>query len=170
MVSIEVLVMVSVITACVGALIGALVSRSFITPENEKELEKRLHTSQEELNRYKEEVADHFSETSRLVGNLTQSYKEVHEHMSRSAIQLTDPEISKKVLEAGDRLGLERGNVIEPGPVEPPKDWAPKTPGETGTLSEEFGLRDEQEEPGIETITAAGGPIVHPPKPKPTNS
>ena len=33
----------------------------------------------------------------------------------------------------------------------PPKDWAPKTPGQAGILSEEFGLTDSKEEPGLET-------------------
>lgn len=152
--SIGVLILVGSVALCVGALIGAFFSRRFIPPAQEKELERRLQISQEELGRYQQEVAEHFAETSRLIGNLSHSYAEVHEHLSRTAMQLASPEVSKEILEAGDKLGLETGNIVEQTSVEAPKDWAPKNPGETGTLSEEFGLRDEKEEPGIEVLTA----------------
>ena len=152
--SLGVIILVGSVALCIGALIGAFFSRRFMPPAQAKELERRLQSSKEELSRYQQEVADHFSETSRLIGNLSHSYREVHEHLSRKALQLASPEVSKQMLEAGDKLGLETGNIVEQASVEPPRDWAPKTPGETGTLSEEFGLRDEREEPGIEVLTA----------------
>lgn len=153
--SLEALIMVSAITLCVGGLIGAVISRTLLPPEMQKDLEQRLQASREELDRYQQDVAQHFAETSKLVSNLTNSYKEVHDHLAKGAIELTNAEISKQMLEAGDsQLGLEANETIDELSFEPPKDWAPKTPGQDGVLSENFGLSDHTEEGGIEASSA----------------
>ena len=144
MFSLETLIMISAIVFCIGGLVGAVISRTLLPPEMQKDLEKQLQSSREELDRYQQDVAQHFAETSQLVSNLTESYKEVHNHLARGAVQLTNSEISKKVLEAGDdTIGMEAQNAIEDLNFEPPKDYAPKTPGQKGILSEEFGLHEE---------------------------
>lgn len=147
MFSLEALVMVAAIVFCLGGLAGAIISRTLIPPEQQKELEQSLASARQELDKYHQDVAQHFADTSMLVNNLTQSYKEVHEHLAKGAIQLTNSEISKQILAAGDgKLGIEADDAIADEEFHPPKDWAPKTPGETGTLSEEYGLRDEEED------------------------
>ena len=153
--SLETLIMVSAIVLCIGGLIGAIVSRTLLPPEMQKDLEHRLQSSRAELDQYQQDVAQHFAETSKLVTNLTKAYKEVHDHLAKGAIQLTNAEISKKILDAGDsNLGIEAKESVEELSFEPPRDWAPKTPGQAGTLSEEFGLADNPEEESIESITA----------------
>jgi len=142
--SLEILIMVSAIVFCVGGLLGAIISRTLLPPEHQKELEQSLQLTRQELNQYQQDVAQHFADTSKLVNNLTQSYRDVHEHLAKGAIHLTNSEISKKILAAGDsNLGLEVSDAINEIHAEPPRDWAPKTPGQTGTLSEEYGLNDD---------------------------
>ncbi|MFT5085368.1 MAG: uncharacterized membrane-anchored protein YhcB (DUF1043 family) [Lentisphaeria bacterium] len=151
MFSLEALIMVSAIVLCLGALFGAVISRTILPPKAEKDLGKRLIASRAELEQYQHDVAQHFADTSKLIANLTNSYKEVHDHLAKGAITLTSPEISRQILEAGDRsLDIEAQNVLDELNFEAPKDWAPKTPGRAGTLSEEFGLDDIAEEDGIE--------------------
>ena len=150
MFSLETLIMVSAIVLCIGGLLGAIISRTLMPPEMQRDLEQNLQKAKSELDQYQHAVAQHFAETSQLVSNLTQSYKEVHDHLAKGAVQLTNSEISRKILEAGDKsLGLEEKSAINDVNFEPPKDWAPKVPGQTGTLSEEFGLEETQEEPSI---------------------
>lgn len=159
MFSLETLIMISSIAFCIGGLVGAVISRTLLPPENQKGLETKLQESREELERYQQEVTKHFAETSKLVNNLTQSYKEVHEHLTKGAIQLSNAEIGQQILQSGDpSLGIEAKDAIENVNFEPPKDYAPKTPGQVGTLSEEFGLNEDEEESSIETITATGAP------------
>ncbi len=147
MFSLEILVAVGAISAVIGGLIGAFASRKYIPPEQQKDLEQSLQLTRQELNKYQQDVANHFAETSRLVNNLTQSYKDVHEHLAKGAVQLTNSEISQSFLAAGDKaLGIEAGDAINEVQPEPPRDWAPKTPGETGLLSEEYGLNDDPSE------------------------
>jgi len=153
--SLETLIMVSAIVLCIGGLIGAVISRTLMPPEMQKDLEQRLQLSKAELDQYQQDVAQHFADTSKLVSNLTQSYKDVHDHLAKGAIQLTNAEISKKILDAGDQsMGIEAKNAVEEIAFEPPRDWAPKVPGQSGTLSEEFGLQDQAEEESIASTTA----------------
>ena len=142
MFSVEVLIMVSAIVFCLGGLLGAIISRTMFPPEQQKLLEENLKTSRQELDQYQHEVAQHFADTAKLVNSLTQSYKEVHDHLASGALQLTNPEITQQMLEAGDKnLGIEASDIeLSEDSVEAPRDWAPKVPGQTGTLSEEYGL------------------------------
>lgn len=157
MFSLETLIMVSVIVLCIGGLIGAVISRTLLPPERQRDLETRLEAAKEELDRYQQEVAKHFADTSKLVTNLTQSYKEVHDHLSKGAVALTNAEISKKMIDAGeDSLGTNSNkDALEHVDFEPPRDWAPKSPGQKGTLSEEFGLESPPEEDSIEVRTVS---------------
>ena len=144
MFSLEILIFASAVFFCIGGIVGALVSRASVSPAKQKDLESQLSQSRAELDKYQQDVAQHFAETSQLVSQLTQSYKEVHDHLAKGAIQLTNAEISKQILEAGDsNLGIEAKDNLDSLEVEPPKDWAPKTPGQKGVLSEDFGFEEE---------------------------
>lgn len=155
MFSLEIMMMFVAIAFCVGGLVGAIISRTLIPPEQQRELEQNLQSARNELDKYHQDVAQHFAETSKLVNNLTQSYKDVHEHLAKGAIQLTNPEISKQILDAGDgQLGIEADDAITNEEFHPPKDWAPKTPGQAGTLSEEYGLIDDHEDEAIAAAVA----------------
>ena len=147
MFSLETLIMISAIIFCLGGLLGAIISRTLIPPAHQKDLEHKLQESRQELEKYQQDVAHHFAETSQLVSQLTESYKSVHDHLAKGAIQLTNPEISRQILDAGDTtLGLEANSAVSEMDFEPPKDWAPKVPGKAGVLSEEFGLDDDAHE------------------------
>lgn len=149
--------MISSIVFCFGGFAGAIISRTVLPNDNQQDLEKKLQSSREELARYQEEVTGHFAETSQLVNNLTQSYKEVHEHLAKGALQLTNAEIGRKILAAGDpSIGIEAKDSLEDVPFEAPKDWAPKTPGQVGTLSEEFGLNEDEGEAIADPLNAKG--------------
>ncbi|MFT7559841.1 MAG: uncharacterized membrane-anchored protein YhcB (DUF1043 family) [Flavobacteriales bacterium] len=145
MVSFGILIMVGAIALCIGGLVGALISRSLFPPEQQKKLEESLSSTRNDLQKYQSDVANHFAETAKLVNTLTDSYKDVHEHLARGATKLSNAEISREMLRAGDeKLGISPGDILQEG-VQPPKDWAPKIPGQTGTLSEEYGLDELKE-------------------------
>lgn len=146
MYTLEFLVMTGTILFCVGSLLGALISRKIVPVGNQKSLENNLQSARNELTEYQHDVAAHFAETSRLVHSLTESYKDVHDHLSKGAISLTNTEITEKMIAAGEvSLGLEANEALKQQRHEPPKDWAPKTPGQKGTLSEDYGFDDFDE-------------------------
>lgn len=137
MFSLEFLIMAGTILFCLGGLLGALFGRTLIPAGNQKNLENNLQATRDELTQYQQNVASHFAETSRLVHSLTESYKDVHDHLAKGAITLTNAEITEKMIAAGEAsLGLEAESALEQQCVEQPKDWAPKA----GALSEDYGL------------------------------
>lgn len=128
-----------------GGIIGLAIGR-YQSPNTraKKEMEERLEKTQAQMNEYQRQVADHFAETANLVHNMNQSYKKVHEHLADSALKLTNPEISRQILEAANNGPLLEAELkLSDTEVEPPRDWAPKNPGDKGTLSEDFGLNDK---------------------------
>lgn len=113
------------------------------TSEN-NELKKQLDKSNQQLKRYQQEMSDHFITVSHLTANVTQSYRQIHEHLASSAIRLAGPEIGRQLLKSGGgdlSLHDNDGNpLIDMEDIEAPRDYAPKVPG--GVLSEEYGLTE----------------------------
>jgi uncharacterized protein len=104
------------------------------------EVEQRLHQAETDLQNYQREVAEHFAHTSQLVNNLTQAYRDVHEHLANGALKLATPAISKQILDAANANAKPS---LREQPVEPPRDWAPRPVGSKGVLSDDYGLKDE---------------------------
>ncbi|WGL17966.1 DUF1043 family protein [Microbulbifer bruguierae] len=138
--STSVLILVGVIGLALGAILAFVATRSRQNSDRSQELELRLREANAQLEDFQLQVNEHFDQTSQLVHNLTQSYKEVHEYLANSAMRLSSQDIGRQMLEAGS------GNLNESAEnlsVLPPRDWAPKEPGAKGTLSEDFGLEKE---------------------------
>jgi len=134
------------LTLLLGIGIGAAAAWWWLTQREDRsskeELEQQIEFANNKFDTYRSEVNEHFIKTAQLVSNLTDSYKEVHEYLANSAMHLSNLEISRSVIESGEqpsKLELD-------GDIEPPRDYAPKSPNTVGTLSEEFGL----EKPALE--------------------
>ena len=94
---------------------------------------------------------EHFSNTATLLNTLTESYRDVHNHMAMGASTLCQgqgPVALEKISSAPDAAEI----PAELADVQPPLDYAPKSsPNETGMLNEEFGLeRVKSEVPAVE--------------------
>ena len=140
-----------IITAATFFLIGAGIGRLFARKNQAgdhsvQDLEKKLAQSERQLKRYQQEVTEHFLKVSHLTTSMSQSYRQIHEHLATSAIRLASPEIGRQLLKSGGsdlNLTDEDGKpLINPEDVQPPRDYAPKVPG--GILSEDYGLGDNE--------------------------
>lgn len=147
MFSLSTLVLTSLFSLVVGAGLGAFSLYLFRAQVYSRDLEQRLHEAESTLKSYQRDVAEHFAETSQLVNNLTQSYRDVHEHLANSALKLATPAISRQILDSANNTlaGSEKSYLSEQN-IEPPRDWAPKAVGTKGALSEDFGLHDDPRE------------------------
>jgi len=139
----------------VGLVIGTIVGRTLSgATKQRRTLTDELRKKDDELKTYQHKVTEHFITTSELVNNLTHSYKEVHQHLAASAMTLTNPEISNKLLEAGSgNLGLAHtadSNTIDS--PQPPKDY---TPDVSGVLDESYGLEKNKANASAEPSEAA---------------
>lgn len=153
----EMLILAVVIAAFIGLLIGLLLGRSVFSGTSKSD-KRDLVTARNELVNYKMEVAEHFKTSSDKLKQLKKQQKDIQEHLAKSAIKLTTPEQSReliKTLESDEddaRLPgdqdinlLEGPKTLDHDSIHQPKDYAPKQPGESGTLSEEYRLKPTDE-------------------------
>jgi uncharacterized membrane-anchored protein YhcB (DUF1043 family) len=133
-----------------GIVIGLLVGRRQ-SPASQKyrEVERKLDQVLQDKKAYEDEVVEHFGQTARLLNSLTESYREVHNHLAHGAANLCQgqgPVSLDRLQGRGDPTEIPAGLAA----VEPPLDYAPKaSPDEKGMLNEEFGL-DRDKPPAVE--------------------
>ena len=128
-----------------GIVIGLLVGRRQ-SPASQKyrEVERKLDQVLQDKKAYEDEVVEHFGETARLLNALTDSYREVHNHLAQGAAALCQgqgPVPLERPRNAGDSAEI----PPQLANVQPPLDYAPKSsPDEKGMLNEEFGIEREK--------------------------
>jgi len=140
------LILAGLACLAIGLIAGFLLGRSLHPRERErKETENRLREAQDQLKDYQHEVTEHFAKTAALFNELSHTYRDFHEHLSSGAMRLANPETSRQIVDAGfGQLQKDKFTVTDLTELpEAPKDYAPKVPG--GVLSEEYGLKDDQE-------------------------
>ena len=142
MYSLDTLLLAAVATLALGLGIGALVSRR-LSPDTQRqrELERNLDRLMEQQKDYQHEVQEHFADTAKLLGNLAESYRDVHNHLASGADKLAGTGNVSLLQPLPDGSLQQLTAPANDAPVEQPLDYAPKTsPHEPGILNEEFGL------------------------------
>lgn len=127
----------------VGIVIGAVfASRLNTSPSRVQELENQIRDLKDNHISYREDVSGHFSMTAELVQHMTESYKEVYQHLATGAQDLCSQEVASKLLPASSDAVFESNSADEESNgLIPPKDYAAKqNPEQKGALSEDFGI------------------------------
>jgi uncharacterized membrane-anchored protein YhcB (DUF1043 family) len=128
-----------------GLAIGFLIARQRLTGSSPHRTLQQLQELQERFDTYQNEVITHFNTTASLVSKLTQSYQDVQQHLSSGAENLALDELTRQRLLASlgssPALPAQRDRLTPPKSNEPPRDYAPKSADEPGTLDESFGLK-----------------------------
>jgi uncharacterized membrane-anchored protein YhcB (DUF1043 family) len=124
-----------------GLLLGLSVGRRTSSAgQKYREVERKLDQVLQDKKLYEDEVVEHFTETAKLLNTLTESYRDVHNHLAHGASNLCQGEGPVAL----DRLQDSRDPAEIPAhlaQIQPPLDYAPKSsPDEKGMLNEEFGL------------------------------
>ena len=146
--SISSLLITCIVALIVGLCMGMLLSRR-LNPDNRKqrELERSLDRLLQQQKDYQHGVVEHFTDTSKLLGKLAESYRDVHNHLATGAGTLCDDDSGSILRRIADDSVAEPGTNPGLEAVEPPRDYAPKlSPHATGVLNEEFGLDKQPEE------------------------
>lgn len=132
-----------------GGLVGFALAKARNPDTRVRELEEHLRALQGKFDRYQESVTQHFVTTAQLVNAVTQSYREMHEHLQHGAETLCADNRrhgSGNPAHAFERLDAPRalqGTLAEDHyAVEPPRDYATKKPTDRGTLDEGFGFHE----------------------------
>lgn len=130
-----------IIAFAFGLLIGGLAFNQLgREPKKQRDLEKHLHQEQEDFKGYRQQVQQHFGETSHLLKQLAENYRNVHNHLAQGANDLCNENPYQPIIKKLPEMNAIEVNE-EPSNVQAPLDYAPKsTPYDKGSLSEEYGL------------------------------
>ena len=133
--------LIAAVCLALGVVIGvAFANRLSTSPSRIRELEGQIQKLEDKHNQYRDNVSDHFSTTAELIQQMTESYKDVYQHLALGAQDLCSGEVASKLLPAAPDPVFEQHGDNELA-FSPPKDYAAKqNPGQKGALSEEFGL------------------------------
>jgi uncharacterized membrane-anchored protein YhcB (DUF1043 family) len=108
--------------------------------QRQRATELKLDQVLQEKKAYEDEVVEHFTDTARLLNELTERYRDVHNHLANGAGTLCQGKGPISL----DRLENVRDDSEIPAhlaDIRPPLDYAPKnSPEEKGMLNEEFGI------------------------------
>ena len=135
----------------IGGLLGSLLYHILISSKYRSgKVAEQLDELQREFVDYKEKVSDHFTSTAHLINKMTETYKDVHEHMANGAESLCEDEqvkrqMSDSLLSANTLLSDQsaKRKLSRITSAEQPKDYALKTkPEDKNTLAEDFGLKN----------------------------
>lgn len=151
-----------------GMLAGALLYHLLAGSKSERgKLQNQLDELQNDFKDYQNKVSDHFGTTAHLINKLTDSYRDVHEHMANGAENLCEDEavknrLSDALLSSNALLSgkITKRRTERSKAVEQPKDYAPKqAPDEKGTLSEEFSVKTEDKPAAPEVEVGPANPV-----------
>ena len=113
----------------------------------------RIAQLEAEIKDYQNKVADHFSTSAHLINRLTETYRDVHEHLATSANELCTDELTRHRL--NDSLlgsqAISSDSTAAATLTEQPKDYAPKADADEGTLSENFRVSGKEQKTGTDT-------------------
>lgn len=126
----------------VGMVIGYFFAgRITNNPAKVTELEQKLQDLQRTHERYRDEVSEHFSTTAELVQQMTDSYRDVYQHLASGAQDLCTGEVASKLLPTSSDTVFGSALPASEDDVQAPRDYAPRqNPNSSGALSEDFGL------------------------------
>jgi uncharacterized protein len=130
---------------CLGILAAGKLRNA--SPSRIAALEEQLAQLQSHHERYRENVSQHFGMTAELVQQMTESYRDVYQHLASGAQELCSGEVANKLLPAGgDAVFGNSEGSSEGSALQAPRDYAPRqNPLQVGALSEEFGLEKKQD-------------------------
>lgn len=126
-----------------GIGIGGLLALWF-TPaqQRSRDLARLLDEKTDELKNYQQDVTTHFSKTASLLGDLANSYRDVHNHLAQGAQQLCPTQLGARPILSRLTGADDDDRPLVTAQASPPLDYAPRSsnPYQQGTLSEGFGL------------------------------
>lgn len=143
---------IAIIAFLSGAILGILIYRLVRSDASRSaRVEQQMDDLQQKHTRYQAQVSDHFIQTAHLINRLNEDYRDIHNHLSQGATELCSEDSANNLLnlssDSAEPSTLDQqddNDEIDKIYAEPPRDYAPKSTEDKGTLSEEFGLKEKE--------------------------
>lgn len=138
---------IAIVAFLSGAFLGALIYRLFQGDAGKsRRVEQQMDDLQQKHTQYQAQVSEHFLQTAHLIKRINDDYHAINTHLAKGAMELCSEDNASelKALSSGDNqesiLEVDK-ETEEESHVEPPRDYAPKSETDKGTLSEDFGFK-----------------------------
>jgi len=145
--------LVAIGSLALGVILGLVIASRYSSgPVRVRELENQIRSLKDNQREYKDSVSDHFSLTAELIQQMTESYRDVYQHLASGAQDLCSAEVANKLLPADSDAVFDAGSgKSESEDLIPPRDYAAKqSPDQKGALSEDFGIDKANESAAAE--------------------
>lgn len=158
MYSLELVITVALAAVVIGVIAGFFIAqRTAPSQRSQRQLENQIDEMQQQQETYQQEVSEHFVETGQLLNQLTNSYRDVHNHLAKGAHQLAGETATQLLQPAPESVNDEP--LVSEDSVAPPLDYAPKTSNsEPGMLNETFGLEKSRSKAEASTDSLVDAP------------
>ena len=130
--------LIALCSGLIGIAIGVMATR-LLKPRSQQQMEAQLQEAEQKSQKQNAQIAEHFSHTASLVSNLTRNYRDLHDYLASSAQQLGNIDIQPMLQKDNPSAPILGQGVV----INPRLDYSPQS---SNTLSEAYGLRDEQAE------------------------
>jgi uncharacterized membrane-anchored protein YhcB (DUF1043 family) len=125
-------------------IVGGILGRLFLKKDGQdrSSLRRQLDELKQQHQAYQINVTEHFSRTTDLIEELNKNYTQIQDHLSHGAEEFVRPEYRLESARSGEtRLEDLAPEATTSDEHSFPRDYAPKTPDQEGTLSETYGLK-----------------------------
>ena len=90
---------IAIVSLAIGIVIGIAFTRRLGTDATRiQQLEEKLESMSESHLEYRNNVSEHFNATSELINQMTNSYKNVYDHLAIGAQDLCSNQVAEKLL------------------------------------------------------------------------
>lgn len=137
---------VAILSSIIGALIGVVLGR-VIDPMHQQHQQQSttLQKTRQELDDLRSQIKDYFTHSASSLQQLSDSTRALQNQLAADALKISGLDLLPTGSHQGEEFRL--AQLLSPDGVEPPRDYAPKEKNSRSTLSEEYGLRDDDYEP-----------------------
>ena len=155
MYSLELVITAVLAAAILGAFIGFFISqKTGASLENQRQMENQFKDMQQQQENYQQEVSEHFVETAELLNQLTNSYRDVHNHLAKGAQKLAGDHINTDLELLPDGNSTTKPVELNPENIAPPLDYAPHSPDQTDSSDKGLGSNNIKQK-DLEDIAAS---------------
>lgn len=139
------------VVLAIGGFGGYMLAKTRNPDTRVRELEDHLQSLQQKYDQYQDSVTQHFISSAQMINELSSHYREVHEHLRKGAETLcadsrrhgtSNPALAFEPLSSAHSKDSAFSHHSSPHAMEPPRDYATKSPDDKGTLDEEYGFRN----------------------------
>jgi len=136
---------IAILSGIIGALVGVILGRT-LDPMHQQHQQQSttLQKNRQELDELRSQVKDHFTHSANALQQLSDNTLALQNQLAAEALKISGLDLTPKGNQHSE--GFRLAQLISNDGIEPPRDYAPKEKNSRSTLSEEYGLRDDEYE------------------------